>query len=116
MAVTIARTVRPSPEWQDTLIRIRTGQRVVIDTEDVPVAQLIRKEMRGRLRDAMGKLPEDQRRVLELRLKGVEAPEIAEKLGIKANAVRKRESRAVSRLRGILQEERPSGSAEGEPS
>ncbi len=35
MAVTIVRTVRPSPEWQDTLIRIRMGQRVVIDTEEV---------------------------------------------------------------------------------
>ena len=35
MAVTVARTVRSSPEWQDTLIRIRARQRVVIDTEEV---------------------------------------------------------------------------------
>lgn len=35
MALTIIRTVRPSPEWQDTLIRIHNGQRVVIDTEEV---------------------------------------------------------------------------------
>ena len=35
MAVTILRTVRPSPEWQDTLIRIQSGQRLVIDTEEV---------------------------------------------------------------------------------
>jgi hypothetical protein len=35
MAVTILRTVRPSPEWQDTLIRVQQGQRLVIDTEDV---------------------------------------------------------------------------------
>ena len=35
MALTISRTVRPSSEWQDTLIRVRKDQRVVIDTEDV---------------------------------------------------------------------------------
>ena len=35
MALTVIRTVRPSPEWQDTLIRLRRGQRVVIDTEEV---------------------------------------------------------------------------------
>ncbi|MBM3280215.1 MAG: hypothetical protein FJY95_19380 [Candidatus Handelsmanbacteria bacterium] len=34
MAVTILRTVRPSPQWQDTLIRLQKGQRVVIDTEE----------------------------------------------------------------------------------
>ena len=28
------RTVRPSPQWQDTLIRIEKGQRVVIDAEE----------------------------------------------------------------------------------
>ena len=35
MSLTIIRTVRPSPEWQDTLIRLHKGQRVVVDTEDV---------------------------------------------------------------------------------
>ena len=34
MAVTILRTVRPSSQWQDTLIRLQPGQRVVIDTEE----------------------------------------------------------------------------------
>ena len=34
MALTIMRTVRPSSEWQDSLIRVSRGQRVVIDTED----------------------------------------------------------------------------------
>ena len=33
MAVTIMRAVRPSSQWQDTLIRLRQGQRVVIDVE-----------------------------------------------------------------------------------
>ena len=35
MALTISRAVRPSPTWQDTLIRVEKGQRVVIDGEDV---------------------------------------------------------------------------------
>jgi hypothetical protein len=33
MAVTIVRPVRPSPQWQDTLIRLHRGQRVVVDVE-----------------------------------------------------------------------------------
>jgi hypothetical protein len=33
MAVTIVRPVRPSSQWQDTLIRLRRGQRVVVDVE-----------------------------------------------------------------------------------
>ena len=28
------RTVRPSPQWQDSLIRLESGQRVVIDAEE----------------------------------------------------------------------------------
>lgn len=35
MALTIARSVRPSPQWQDTLIRFKAGQRVVIDVDGV---------------------------------------------------------------------------------
>ena len=35
MAITIMRTVRPSPQWQDSLIRLRKGQRVAIDVEEV---------------------------------------------------------------------------------
>jgi len=34
MAVTIMRTIRPSPQWQDSLIRIHKGQRIVIDAEE----------------------------------------------------------------------------------
>jgi hypothetical protein len=35
MALTIMRTVRPSSHWQDTLIRLQQGQRVVVDAEEV---------------------------------------------------------------------------------
>ena len=34
MALSILRTVRPSPTWQDTLISVREGQRVVFDVEE----------------------------------------------------------------------------------
>ena len=34
MALTILRTVRPSPSWQDTLIAVSKGQRVVVDAEE----------------------------------------------------------------------------------
>lgn len=35
MALTLSRTIRPTPSWQDSLIRVGLGQRVVIDAEDV---------------------------------------------------------------------------------
>ena len=35
MAVTIMRAVRPSSQWQDSLIRLEKGQRVVVDVEGV---------------------------------------------------------------------------------
>jgi hypothetical protein len=34
MAVTIMRTIRPSPQWQDSLIRVQKGQRIVVDAEE----------------------------------------------------------------------------------
>ena len=34
MALTIHHTVRPTPTWQDTLICVREGQRVVFDVEE----------------------------------------------------------------------------------
>lgn len=34
MALTILRTVRPSTTWQDTLIAVQAGQRVVFDAEE----------------------------------------------------------------------------------
>lgn len=35
VALTILRVVRPSPQWQDTLIRLHPGQRVVVEAEGV---------------------------------------------------------------------------------
>ncbi|MFQ6039426.1 MAG: hypothetical protein ACE5PV_01115 [Candidatus Poribacteria bacterium] len=33
MSLTVIRTVRPSPEWQESYVRVKKGQRIVIDAE-----------------------------------------------------------------------------------
>ncbi len=67
-----------------------------------PLAVMMRDEVRDRVRSAVERLPKDQRVVLDMRLSGLTAPEIAERLGLNADAVRKRESRAAERLREAL--------------
>lgn len=73
------------------------------DSGKLPVGQLIREETRSRVRQAIASLPEGQRVVLNLRLKGLSSPEIASQLGLDPQTVRKRESRALARLRGFLE-------------
>jgi RNA polymerase sigma-70 factor (ECF subfamily) len=55
-----------------------------------------------RLEEALGGLPEDDRRVLELRRSGLRGHEIGEVLGIGHAAARQRQARALSRLRLAL--------------
>ncbi|HIE27251.1 TPA: hypothetical protein EYP66_08190 [Candidatus Poribacteria bacterium] len=33
MPLTVIRTIRPSPEWQESYVRVNKGQRIVIDAE-----------------------------------------------------------------------------------
>jgi len=33
MALTVIRTARPSPVWQETYVRVKSGQRLIIDAE-----------------------------------------------------------------------------------
>jgi RNA polymerase sigma factor (sigma-70 family) len=73
------------------------------DLPGEPLSEMIRDEVRARVRAAVRRLPEDQREVMELRLRGLGAPDIALMLGLKADAVRKRESRAAERLREMLE-------------
>ena len=68
-----------------------------------PAARLVEKETRSRVRDAMAELPEDQRLVLELRLRGVRSVDIAEQLEVSPELVRQREYRAIRRLRRALE-------------
>jgi RNA polymerase sigma factor (sigma-70 family) len=66
---------------------------------EAPFESLLREEIRAKVRAAVDDLPEDQRVVMKLRLEGMGAPDIAGMLGLSAEAVRKRESRAAAELR-----------------
>ena len=74
--------------------------------DDTPgvLTNLIREEVKTRVRAAISELPEDQRVVIGMRLDGLKAPEIADRLGITPEAVRKRESRAVKKLLEAIRE------------
>ncbi len=69
-----------------------------------PVAKMLREEVQGKVREAVERLPEDLRDVLRLRLEGLRAPDVAGMLGLSHDAVRKRESRAMAKLREALGE------------
>jgi RNA polymerase sigma factor (sigma-70 family) len=69
------------------------------DDPESPLAGLLREEVKAKVRAAVKGLPEDQRVVMELRLDGLQTPDIAGMLGLSAEAVRKRESRAAAQLR-----------------
>ena len=68
--------------------------------EEPPIDVAIRDETQRRIQAAIEALPDDYRIVMERRLAGQSAPRIAEELGLSPAAVRKRESRAMARLRG----------------
>ena len=70
--------------------------------EENPLTMIVRDEVRQRVLKAVEALPKDQRDVMKLRLQGLKAPDIAAMLELKPDAVRKRESRAVERLRAEL--------------
>jgi RNA polymerase sigma factor (sigma-70 family) len=68
-----------------------------------PSEAFARDETVRDVRDAVARLPDDLRIVVELRLDGLEAAAIAEALGLEAAAVRKREQRAREHLRTLLE-------------
>jgi len=77
------------------------------ELEDDPegLEAAVREETLRRLQDAVAQLPPDQRIVLERRLHGVTSKDIAAELGLEPATVRKRESRAVARLRGLFEDD-----------
>lgn len=64
-------------------------------------------ERRDRLHYVLGQLPANQIEVIELRLAGFSAVQIAETLGKSPEAVRKAQSRALFTLRDLLAGEQP---------
>ena len=108
--------------WLRTILRHKLGRKVrkrqprvggveATEPEDPtrpepeahPLEAAVRGEMVERLREAIDSLPEDMRIVVERRLQGRNAPQIAEELDLSPAAVRKRESRAMARLREIAE-------------
>jgi RNA polymerase sigma-70 factor (ECF subfamily) len=73
------------------------------DDRSGPEEQAVRQEQLLRLAAALGRLPEDQRRAVELRhLKGCSLGETAEQLGRSKGAAAKLLERGVLRLRELL--------------
>jgi RNA polymerase sigma-70 factor (ECF subfamily) len=75
-------------------------------TDDGPLPDdlAILADRRERLSQAMSSLGPDQRRVVRLRLAGMQDPEIGEALGKSPGAIRVIHHRAVARLRDLLGE------------
>jgi RNA polymerase sigma-70 factor (ECF subfamily) len=68
-----------------------------------PSGDLLRKELRRRVQDALGRLAERDREVLVLRyLEGLSTKETAAVLEIREGAAKVRHLRALERLRGLL--------------
>lgn len=61
-----------------------------------------RAEARDELRDALAQLPEEQRRIVELRLSGLNGIEIAGVLGKSHAAIKSGQFRAYAKLRALL--------------
>jgi RNA polymerase sigma-70 factor (ECF subfamily) len=78
---------------------------VVIDLVDPspPLDDLaVAEERRRSVREALTRLPESQRQVVEMRLAGLTGPEVAAALGRSHDAVRSEQRRALAALRELL--------------
>ena len=71
-------------------------------TRDDPAAAAELGEQIELLRNAIPKLPQQQRKVMELDLAGMRTHEMADKLGISEEAVKGRKKRAIEKLRELL--------------
>jgi len=78
----------------------------LLDTGSSPSERLLRSELRGRVRAALGRLSDRDREVLVIRhLEGLSTKEIAAILGISEAAVKTRHVRALDRLQRLLRDE-----------
>ena len=104
-----------------TLDRLRRGKReqplehafLIPDRAQGPEEYALGADARHRLREALASLTADQRRVIELRLSGLDTAEIAQALERNRNAIDALQFRAVQRLRQVLIDAHPEGLLDG---
>lgn len=82
----------------------RLDEILALDSEGPP-AKVIERERLGRLEEALEKLPETQRRVVELhKIQGFSIAETAERLGVSKPSVAGLYARALKALRKLLED------------
>lgn len=74
----------------------------LVDRSRSPEEAAIATEEQAMVRQAVAKLPEKQRRIVELRAMGLKAAEIAEMMGMTVAGIRTSNHRAYTRLRELL--------------
>lgn len=74
----------------------------LVDRSRSPEEAAIATEEQAMVRQAVAKLPEKQRRIVELRAMGLKAAEIAEMMGMTVAGIRTSNHRAYTRLRQLL--------------
>lgn len=94
------RAAHPVAPWE--------AAKTLPDPRDGPEALALAAETRRTVADLLAYLPDDQRRVVELRLAGLTGPEIARVLGRDPGGVRVAQHRAIIRLRRLLAATEPS--------
>lgn len=82
---------------------------LLADPDPGPEAVALASEESASLRVVLAQLPEDQRRIIELRVAGLNGPEIALALGRSHGSVRVAQHRAVARIRNLLEIGKESG-------
>lgn len=92
IAVNTIRDFRRTRRWHMELPELRP------DPNPGPEEEALRADARAQLQALLATLPEAEREVVELRLAGYDAKEIAERLGRSHAAVRKAQQRAMERI------------------
>ena len=72
-----------------------------------PEELAVHRDELGRLIAVLGRLPDSQRQIIELRLAGLTTAEVADALGLTRPAVKAAQTRAYSRLRDLLEPPQP---------
>ena len=99
---TIAHNVVANVHRDRRLDRSLAGAVEVADAAPTPEDLALRSEAHRTVQALLRQLPDDQRRLLELRLAGLSDAEIARVVGRSHGAVRVAQHRAVTRLRTLL--------------